>query len=373
MAKKDSQLNLQAHSKAKVELLEAYLKRYLNIICNTPYVEKISVFDLFCGEGLYKNQGEGSPLVILNQIQRLHTINAAKLSKIPPIDCFFNDKSNTKTNRLKEVINRKFPNYSKYVSLKFTNIDYEKIVVRLTNYFSKLKNHKTFVFIDPYGYKNIKTSQIKELMQYKNAEVLLWLPTQFMYRFSKNGTPEALIDFIEELTPYQTWTPSDNVWKFVEQLKYGFQDYMGESFFVDKFAIRKDTRTVVCLFFFTAHIRGFEKMLEAKWEVAPDEGEVWENKGNTLFSSIKTNPLADKLKSFLKGAVRSNGDIYEFTLRQGYLPKDTNEIFKAWQNQGTLKVIATKNPTKKVRTGAFYNSYENYKKNPKKVYYRLLS
>lgn len=39
----------------------------------------------------------------------------------------------------------------------------------------------------------------------KKAEVLLWLPTQFMYRFSRNGTPEALLSFIEELTDYKEW------------------------------------------------------------------------------------------------------------------------------------------------------------------------
>ncbi len=35
--------------------------------------------------------------------------------------------------------------------------------------------------------------------------------------------------------------------------------------FVDTFTIQKDAQTVFCLFFFTRHIRGFEKMLEAKW------------------------------------------------------------------------------------------------------------
>lgn len=74
MTKRKSQLVMLDHSKAKVLLLQKYLEKYLNIIANDGYTEKINVFDLFCGEGVYENEGEGSPLAILRTLKDLHLL-----------------------------------------------------------------------------------------------------------------------------------------------------------------------------------------------------------------------------------------------------------------------------------------------------------
>jgi hypothetical protein len=78
MAKPDVKKNLLEHSAVKVRLLGEYLRCYLNVISNDGYTEKIKIYDLFCGEGIYKNQGEGSPLVILRAVKDLHFINVAR-------------------------------------------------------------------------------------------------------------------------------------------------------------------------------------------------------------------------------------------------------------------------------------------------------
>ena len=183
---------------------------------------------------------------------------------------------------------------------------------------------------------------------------------------------EDLLDFIEELTQYKEWKPTDSVWKFISQLKEGFQSYIGDNYFVDNFSIKKDENTVFCLFFFTTHIRGFEKMLEAKWEIDTENGRGWEFTGNTpsLFFEYKTNELEQKLKSFLQGKKCSNGEVYEFTLRQGYLPKHTNEIFEQWQTQNTLNVFLANGS--KARKKSFYIKYfQSTSSDNKKVYFEL--
>ncbi len=203
-----------------------------------------------------------------------------------------------------------------------------------------------------------------------NAEVLLWLPTQFMYRFASNGTPEALKDFIEELEKFKSWKQTDNVWDFVGQLKDGFQAVLGSKYFVDTFTIQKDISTVFCLFFFSSHIKGFEKMLEAKWEIDTEQGKGWDYTENTpsLFYEHKTNALEDKLTEFLSTGKRFNGEVYKFTLRQGFLTKHTNEILNNWQNiPGKLEVLLANGD--KARKGAFYISYQKSKE--QKVYFAL--
>ncbi|NCU05852.1 MAG: three-Cys-motif partner protein TcmP [Chitinophagaceae bacterium] len=371
MAKRKSQLVMLDHSKAKVMLLQKYLEKYLNIIANDGFTKKINVFDLFCGEGVYENNGEGSPIAILKTLKDLHFINKAKNKSITKVDLFFNDKDESKISKLKSIIDEKKLHYTDFGKLTFSSKDYKTIIESLAGYIQGLNNEKAFVFIDPYGYKEIRASEIKKLLQSKKSEVLLFLPTQFMYRFNEKGTPEALIQIIEELVDIKSWKPSLSVYQFIDQFKDALKNYLGRDYFVDTFSIEKDASTVFCLFFFSSHIRGFEKMLETKWQIDDDEGKGWsyEQTGN-LFAVYKTNPLEEKLISLLSSNRKiHNGDIYEFTLRNGFLGKHATEIFNSLQANGKLEVLSTNN--EKVRKGAFYVSYENYKSSPQKVYFKL--
>lgn len=233
-----------------------------------------------------------------------------------------------------------------------------------------MKKEKAFVFIDPYGYKEIRASEIKKLLQSKKSEVLLFLPTQFMYRFDEKGTPEALIQIIEELVDINKWKVSSSVYQFIEQFKEALKSYLGSDFFVDTFTIEKDAATVFCLFFFSSHIRGFEKMLETKWQIDDDEGKGWsyEKTGN-LFAGFKTNPLEEKLITLISTNNKIyNGQVYEFTLRNSFLPTQTVEIFNSLQSKGNIEVLSDKG--EKIRKGAFYINYDNYKNSPQKVYFK---
>lgn len=370
----NSKTNLFDHSEAKIRLLGEYLKRYLNIISNDGYTEEINIYDLFCGQGLYDNGGHGSPLVTLNQVKNTYySLISKKPNKLPKINCHFNDIDTSKIEILRNAIKSKSLHYEEYGNLKFSSNDYKDEVDKLKVLFQKFKKQKAFLFIDPYGYKDIKSEQIKLLMDSnKKSEVLLWLPTQHMYRFSKNGIPEALLHFIEELTQYKEWKESDSVWKFINQLKTGFQSYLGENYFVDNFSIKKEENTVFCLFFFTSHIKGFEKMLEAKWEIDTEQGRGWEYTGNvaTLFSDNKTNELEEKLKIFLASNKKFNSDVYEFTLRQGFLPKHTNQIFEQWQQNNTL-LVTLANGEKARRKSFYIKYYKSTDSDNKKVYFTL--
>ena len=108
-------------------------------------------------------------------------------------------------------------------------------------------------------------------------------------------------------------------------------------------------------------------MLEAKWEIDTEQGKGWDYMGNqpSLFYEYKTNPLEEKLKEYLQKAKRYNGEVYEFTLRQGFLPKHTNEIFRNWQNEGHLDVVDAYGH--KVRKNWFYIAYSYFRDDSKKV------
>src|ERR1700690_1972905 len=65
----DPRTHLLGHSEAKLKLYDAYLAKYLNILARNPYVERIFIFDLLCGEGIYGENEKGSPIIALETIK----------------------------------------------------------------------------------------------------------------------------------------------------------------------------------------------------------------------------------------------------------------------------------------------------------------
>jgi len=374
MSKLNNKTNLLDHSKAKVKLLEEYIKRYLNIISNDKYTEIIHIHDLFCGQGLYENGEHGSPLVALKQIRQVYfEIINKRTPKQPKINCHFNDIEFSKIEILKNSINCSSLHYPNIGEVNLTTNDYKVEVEKLKEKFANFKHEKAFVFIDPYGYKELVANDIKDLLgSHKKSEILVWLPIQFMYRFAGEGTPPTLKNFMSDLRVEKEAQKSKNVWEFILILKNGFQNFLGNNFFVDHFSLKKEENAVFCLFFFTSHIRGFEKMLESKWEIDTEEGRGWKYTGNSpgLFFDQKTNELEMLLKEYIREGRRYNYDVYEFTLRKGYLPKHATEILSNLQKNKILDVFLANG--EKARKNSFYIKY--YKPTDienKKVYFTL--
>lgn len=179
-----------------------------------------------------------------------------------------------------------------------------------------------------------------------------------MYRFSGEGTPDILKNLISDLGIQNEVEESENVWDFIYALKKGFQNYLGYSYFVDNFSLKKEENTIFCLYFFTPHIKGFEKMLESKWKIDTEEGRGWKYNGNfpSLFFEQKTNKLEELLLSFMKNNKRSNYEIYEFTLRSGFLTKHATEVLSSLQSSNVLEVFSFKT-NEKARKKSFYIKY----------------
>lgn len=360
MSTKKSQINLLNHSEAKVKLFGEYIQKYLNIICNDGYTKAIHIIDLFCGPGVYDNGGEGSPVIALKKIKQTYYQFIDKREvKLPKIHCHFNDIDQDRIITLDSHIKENKLHYPNFGTLNLVNKDYLELVEELPKKFKKLQDSKAFVFIDPFGYKEIKAEHILNLLDCNNnSEILLWLPIQFMYRFSKSGTPGVLENFNTQLGIDKSEVK--NEWEYIHLLKEGFQYFIGNNYYVDSFTLKKEENTVFCLFFFSSHIRGYEKMLETKWEIDNEQGRGWKyNSGqSTLFSDLETNRLEDLLLDYLKQG-RTNGEIFEQTLREGFLPKHSTQILKKLQADSRLDI--TKVDNSKIRKGAFYINYKEYK------------
>jgi three-Cys-motif partner protein len=370
---KESQQTLMQHSEVKVRLLKLYLERYLNVLSASSYIDVINVYDLFCGEGIYENNGKGSPIVILETLKNIFYSSKASGTLKNKFNCFFNDIEKYKIEKLQDEITNRKLHYSEIGHLNFSNDDYRLLISKISEDINALKNGKAFIFIDPYGYKDIKLSDIKSVLQTNKSEVLLFLPTQFMFRFESKGTPECLIEFINELMPVEQWPNSETGIDFIKNLTEAFRNSLGANYFVDSFIITRDKNQFFCLFFFTSHIYGFDRMLDAKWKIDEEEGRGWNYQTeHSLFSQVhkraNTFKFEQKIKDFLK-AERTNSEVYQFTLHSGHLTSHANEILTKLQKEGKLSVIKTDGtPTRK---SSFYLNYKEHKSEPNKIKIKL--
>ena len=371
MKYKESQTNLLPHSEAKVKLLRTYLERFLNIMNETSIYKVVYVYDLFCSDGIYENNGEGSPITILKVIKEINEKNRSRGIFESKFKCIFNDIDKIKVERLSKVIS----------SLNLDNIgcdifykteDYKNLFPKIITKALKYLNAKYFLFIDPYGYSEIKASELKLLLDCKNVEIVLFLPTQFMFRFIENATPRALIEFINDLLPSSRFPKSKTGYNFIFTLRNAFKDFLGQHFFVDVFTIERSRGEYFCLFFFTNHIYGFNQMLESKWKLDEEQGKGWHYHPTglpTLFGdTIEKNKFEKALLNFIKKKTPTNGEVYLFTLQNNHIPKHANEILRKFQNENLIKVVSeNKMPQRK---GAFYISYQEYRDNYNHVIFK---
>jgi len=190
MNQPDPKTNLLEHSEAKLKLYDTYLAKYLNILARNRYVERIFIFDLLCGEGMYSNKAKGSPVIALETIKDHYYSNN---HSCPNLTVWFNDISRSeieqgvsKIDRVKRFAEKIYRPQN--VTVEFFQEDYESLYSKAIKLVNSTSRAKGLFFIDPYGYKAIRPEDIRKMLAGNNTEVLLWLPTSFMYRFANSVT-----------------------------------------------------------------------------------------------------------------------------------------------------------------------------------------
>ena len=354
MAKKkgdSTSTTLEAHSRAKVELFKIYLGTYLNILERADGIDHLKFFDLCAGEGVYADGGKGSPIAIMETIKDHYFSNGQKCI---PTDVYLNDPGGSevepgrmKIARVQEAVDKVFR--PKTVTVHYGASGYTEILHDVKQQVNKLKsNERAIVFIDPWGYKDIRPDDLVELMRNGRTEVLLFLPTGDMHRFADKSLSDddfpggrPLRNFLQAL--YGSSAPdSSTSLAFADSLLKRFR-ILPDIKFADKFTLERDKGRYFCLYFFTSHPLGLQKMVEAKWAMDEKNGRGFTlpDPQGDLFDGPQHSEYPDLLKAELfQHSGLTNGQIKMFGLQQGYLPKHTGDLLKQWKEQGIIEVRA---------------------------------
>lgn len=377
--KRDPKKYILPHSEAKLKLYSDYLKRYLRIMSLIPYIDRINIFDIFCGTGIYQDGKKGSPILAFEIIKSLFYEYKSSGKKLKPIRLIINDGKTKNIDKVKQYLTEQ--NKREVCEIDYYGLESTEMFAETINIIKKQSSsEKNIIFIDPYGYKEIHKNDIFNLLKNNQTEIILFLPISHMYRFKgialndfDNVSYIKLRNFIHEF--FQNGHPVfiNNSLKISEFIKYIKESLAFQNkYFSTSFYIQRDKSNYNAIFLITPNILGFEKIIEVKWDLDSKKGEGYRLIDlDSLFDKEPFSELEVPITKLLKeGKIKNNIDLYLVTLLCEHTIKHMNDLIRIWKSEGKIEVRDIK--TDSVNNKGTYLNYKEYKKNNPKVYFNLL-
>lgn len=172
------------HTRVKHEILEKYLKTWINVLAKWY---KVCYFDCFAGRGRYTDGKEGSPLIALRAAsdlknERNHINNE--------IELIFIEKDKNNYENLQIVVNEELDiNKDKYSNITVKppiNDEFTNVVTPLIGDYGKF--YPSFFFIDPFGFSGVPMEIIKNILSIPKTEVFINFMIRDVNRFLTSST-----------------------------------------------------------------------------------------------------------------------------------------------------------------------------------------
>lgn len=343
---------IEPHTKAKHDILERYLDAWFPIL--STYNHRIIYLDGFCGPGRYKGGEDGSPIIAIKKAMN----HFGKLSN-REITFIFIDEREDRIEHLKsEIAGMNVPsNFSIYTEVS----EFEKTVGEILRDL-KAKNLNlapTFAFIDPFGFKGIPFSLVKDLLSNSKTEIFINIMADFINRFIEHpdaNTRQHIIDLFGSPQALQIISNSSNRLEVLKQLYQTQLETCAK--YVRYFEMQDEKgRVIYYLFFASKHPLGFIKMKEAFWKVDPESGFHFSDKTNPaqmiLLSVDPSHDLARELQSKFSGRQVKVSEIQKYVEEESsYIAKHMRQALGLMENDGRISVEPLKTDGSK-RTRGF--------------------
>jgi three-Cys-motif partner protein len=385
--KKDTKENVYPHSQAKLDLYKNYLLNYLKVLSFTPYCSKINLFDIYCGMGVYKDGNIGSPLITNNCIRETNDV-VRKIGKpIKPITVTINDFEKEKIENVKGIIEE---NKNENCTYSYFNENADEMLDIASNMVNAFKNsERNLVFIDPYGYSDINSLKIYNLIKNEHTEIILFLPVMQMYRFAdialsdyERSCYENLRKFIFSFFPETHRIHNekiDGVFEFIHEVKRALS--FNNNFYTCSHYIERGKNNYYALFFITSNMYGLDKMVEAKWKLDPIKGKGFsQKKPATLFDEEfqehDVNREIELLKTLIidylmEKKMLSNNDIYELALINEFRQTHAKLVLDDLIKNKKIEACNSKGETQ-IGIVGYYLDYTHFKNKENKIYFKII-
>ncbi|MBO5233415.1 MAG: three-Cys-motif partner protein TcmP [Prevotella sp.] len=339
-----------AETLIKLELFEMYTKEWLPAMIMSRPGKAICIFDFFAGPGYDKKRIPGSPIRILAQIkgQYQNIIN-----KRVGVYVWFNEFSKKKYDILdsctKSYIMNSFElkqlEELKLLKLKVTNEDFADLFPKVKDIIVKFP---TLAILDQNGIKFTSEEYFISLCTSKNTDFLYYLSSSYFVRFGeeKSFQMNLRIDMERALAqPYKYIHES-----IIQQLKERIPTTSNVRLY--PFTIKKDSN-IYGIIFGASHIRAVDKFLRTAWKLNEINGcanfdidnDVEHSLPNLFGDEMRVPTKIERFKKCLReyilnNTVKTNEDVFLFTMEKGHIPTHATEEIKLMKKEGLIEYDA---------------------------------
>jgi three-Cys-motif partner protein len=309
---------------AKLEIFRDYFKEWLPVFITNPKWKEIQIFDFFAGQGKDSNGVMGSPMIIISILnQNIAQIKASGV-KIKMILNEVEDYFNFMKQNVESIAEKNF------YDIEYYNEDFTKV---FNQYYPSMKRTANFMFLDQNGIKQISENIFDKIISLKQTDFLFFISSSFIKRFAD----------LESFQRYLKISRQDLIGKSYYHIHRIVLNYYrnlipDKKYFLAPFSIKKPTG-IYGLIFGTNHSYGLEKFLNVCWRHDKLTGEANFDIDNekidlskpSLFEQFnipsKRQVFEKELKeNILKKSLKTDLEVYTYTLNEGFLPKDANKI-----------------------------------------------
>jgi len=355
-------MSLDLHSKPfdegtieKLWIFRNYINEWLPVFLSkpNPSVKEINICDFFAGPGKDSKGVDGSPLILLKSIKQYE--NFVKTNNLK-VKIYFNDYSKLKIERLKMNID-KAGSLPKNIEITYSRQSFETAFDTISSKIDK-SNSANFFFLDQNGIKFITEDVFQKILSFQKTDFIFFISSSILYRFKKH--PDIQKYFPD--TKSDKFSPSEyfNIHRSVLSY-YKSLIPQNEKYFLAPFSIKKGSN-IYGLIFGSRHVLGIEKFLKQCWASDTTRGEAnFDIDSDNLIENqcclFPDQEKPKKICSFSKalrdgilcGDLKSNKEIFEFSLSQGFLSSHAKSELTQMLREGLIeKVISV--------------SYESWKK-----------
>jgi len=345
----DTKNIITQHSKEKLKVYEEYLKRYLPVMINSPYFDNVRIIEPFAGKGVDKEGNKGSALLAKKVISSFEKDKNYKKIKL-----YLNDKKEEHYKSLCEYVN------SNNFQANIYNKDANEFIIDMFKYGTE-KIH-SFIFIDPFGYTQINKDTYNLLFSQYNIDILIFIPTYFIYRFLKGEETDPkykpIAEFLNDFNiKTENAKKSENDTMFAEEIVNSIKKIINFDFVYKRQIKNENNVNSYHLFFITKHIKGADKFLDAIYKIEKDNRDLFSYSGTISdLDMIFENEIRNK-------GVLDNCELYKLGIKLGFCSPQQQKILRQLEKDNKISIHEL--TEKKRRQNSFYVNFDNFKKNNK--------
>ncbi|MEP9391115.1 three-Cys-motif partner protein TcmP [Gordonia sp. VNK1] len=313
----------QPHTKAKHDILTRYLGAWFGIFGSSSRHRRVNVLDGFAGPGVYATNEPGSPILALRTLLDHRAFPGYSGTQF---NFIFNELNPERFTSLRQALadfEAERSPWPRNVDVKPCNMNFQQLAQQMMDAIGPGKQlAPTFAFIDPFGYRDVPMSTIRELVSHPACELFIYFDFNSVNRFATAGNVDDHFSALfgcDDFRDSPTSGPSRN--QFIHDL-YARQlrKECGFAHIASFRMITRDGHTSSYLYFCTRNDQAYDKMKQAMWALAPsgDYGfdDRYADQPMLFGNEANTSPLQNQLAEQFHDQTVSIEQVTNYVIRE---------------------------------------------------------